>query len=298
MKIIKNHPGHLVANGKATGKVKNPFSIVEENGQMYCLMNTSSDNKFLFDLDNLPDVLCIPDHKYIPTWYVDSNGYIVCHTANHHVIYLHQYIMNHKGFGAGNLSVDHINRNKLDNRKQNLRITTQSVQNSNRGKKQRNSNACKLPEGISQKDIPIYVTYNKECYNKEKQLFREFFRIDCHPRVVNTTPSSSKSSKISIHDKLKEIKDILKSIEDGSYIDEKSTIKKRNNKPPEDSGVSVEDIPKYCHYVPAKGNRGDSFIIERHPKLTKRYIQTTSSKKKTTLEKFKLLKDLLSELES
>ena len=55
-----------------------------------------------------------------------------------------------------------------------------------------------------------YVVYYKECYNKEKQSYREFFKIEKHPKLDKSW-STSKSGLISINDKLKAAKDkILK----------------------------------------------------------------------------------------
>jgi S-adenosylmethionine:tRNA-ribosyltransferase-isomerase (queuine synthetase) len=87
-------------------------------------------------------------------------------------------------------------------------------------KRLRKSNAIKLPKEIEQSMIPKYVVYYKECYNNQKNLWREFFKIEKHPKV-NTKKifTSSKSNKINIIDKLEEIKNILQKIEE-SYFDD------------------------------------------------------------------------------
>ena len=48
-----------------------------------------------------------------------------------------------------------------------------------------------------------YIVYYNECYNKEKGLYREFFKIEKHPKLEKPW-IGSKSNKISILDKLKE----------------------------------------------------------------------------------------------
>jgi hypothetical protein len=60
-------------------------------------------------------------------WYINNNGYLVrsVHSSNNGIqtsktVILHRLIMN----CPKDMEVDHINRNKLDNRKQNLRIVT------------------------------------------------------------------------------------------------------------------------------------------------------------------------------
>ena len=50
-------------------------------------------------------------------------------------------------------------------------------------KRIRKSNAVKLPSEINESMIPKYVVYYKECYNREKMLFREFFKIEKHPQI-------------------------------------------------------------------------------------------------------------------
>jgi len=70
-------------------------------------------------------------------------------------------------------------------------------------KRVRKSNAVKLPPEISESMIPKYVVYYKECYNREKMLFREFFKIEKHPNIkTKKVYTSSKSNKINILDKL------------------------------------------------------------------------------------------------
>ena len=85
-------------------------------------------------------------------------------------------------------------------------------------KRCRKYNAIKLPNGIQENMIPKYVSYYKECYNKEKNLFREFFKIEKHPKS-NKIITSSKSNKINILDKLIEIKEKLKLLECNTEIE-------------------------------------------------------------------------------
>ena len=99
-------------------------------------------------------------------------------------------------------SVDHINRNPLDNRLQNLRWFTCSEQNMNIDKRVRKSNAQALPDKILQEHIPKFVSYAKEVYDTKNGKVRDFFVIQSHPYLK--TWSSSKSMKLSIQEKLKQ----------------------------------------------------------------------------------------------
>lgn len=141
------------------------------------------------------------------TFYKHQNGYILCSGNN---LYIHQVIMDCYGNGSGtkNISVDHIDRDPLNNRFDNLRIASRIEQeNNSKGiqegtKRERKHNAQPLPEGITQDMLKKYVVYYRECYNKEKQLFREFFRVESHPKQSKEW-IGTKSEKVTIVDKLK-----------------------------------------------------------------------------------------------
>lgn len=133
--------------------------------------------------------------------YQKGGGYI-CGKVDGNTRYLHDIIMRRIEDKPGdNYSVDHINQDKLDNRRENLRWATQSEQNLNRPKLSRKHNARPLPEGITQDMLEKYVVYYKECYNKDKDLWREFFKVEKHPNLEKIW-ISSKSNKVSILDKL------------------------------------------------------------------------------------------------
>ena len=107
----------------------------------------------------------------------------------------------------GYLTVDHINRQTLDNRSRNLRWASQSEQNMNKHKveKIRRIGARALPDDITIDSLPKYVTWN---VSNEKTKFgtpfsRQFFRIESHPAHKKKW-ETTKSAKVSNQDKLDE----------------------------------------------------------------------------------------------
>ena len=126
------------------------------------------------------------------------------------------------GKGTKNKSVDHIDQDPLNNTYDNLRIVSEEVQRQNsKGikegtKRARKTSAQPLPEEINEDMIKKYVTYNKECYNKEKNLYREFFRVEKHPKLDKEL-SSSKSEKLSILEKLAQANKIVDDLENDIY---------------------------------------------------------------------------------
>ena len=89
-----------------------------------CIGYTTKNEQFLFDEDDLEKVM-----KY--TWHINSNGYVRTNatdidTHKQKKLSLHRIIMNEND---PNIIIDHINGNRTDNRKSQLRRVT-PMQNS------------------------------------------------------------------------------------------------------------------------------------------------------------------------
>lgn len=97
----------------------NRYELLEEYGVGY---TSNTNTPFYFDLE---DYDLIKDR----CWSESPNGYIMTRYPRTKTIWLHRYIMNN----SQDTIVDHINHNKADNRKENLRIVTPQQSVMNRG---------------------------------------------------------------------------------------------------------------------------------------------------------------------
>lgn len=216
--FVSSHDGkHIKAgNGRQEG-IRNSYELWKNSdGSIYVKMKVMKEGvhaQTLFDQSDLDKVL------KSGIWYVMKSGYVA---TSVNFKYLHHLVMNFQGSGKGfqQASVDHINRNPLDNRKQNLRLATCEEQKQNsKGqlegtKRSRGKSARDLPDGLTQEDLPKYVIYYQEMYGTgDDKKMRNFFRIEKHPAQLtenseykNKWATSKKMIDYSIHQKLAEAK--------------------------------------------------------------------------------------------
>lgn len=211
--LISSHEGHLVHNDK---DLKNPYEIwKDKDGLMFVKMHSKL-GSFIFDYDDFEHVTMksVNDEIKKITWLLIKKRivfYVKAHFSGK-TIYLHQHIAGHHGHGCSGVTVDHIDRNPLNNRRSNLRLASISLQISNRNKPSRKKSAHALPDGISQNDLPKYVNYTY-AVRDTKFGYVEFFQIQGHPTLKNKTWCTQKSCQVSIYDKLKQVLDKIKELD-------------------------------------------------------------------------------------
>jgi hypothetical protein len=225
-KIIKYITGHTNRIGISANQMKNPLWIVEENGQNIILMYCEKDTIIKLCEKSYKEILDFEERiNEKLTWYLQQNGY-VCTTIpkDGGTIFIHQVITGCYGNGKGtaDISVDHIDRNPLNNTYDNLRIATRTEQEQNSTgimpgtKRERQKKARPLPEGIEQSMLRKYVVCYQNVYNKEKKLSREYFRVEKHPKLQKIW-ETTKSEKVSIMEKLQQANKVVDDLENDIY---------------------------------------------------------------------------------
>ena len=185
--IMAHIPGETI---KKAGRPSNKITFLEmEDHICASVMHNGNPLEFKFDKEDLEKVKT-------RNWSAVTGGkYIGCAINIENIrktLYLHNFIMNRFIFPGKDAkeSIDHINRDGLDNRKENLRLVTQRQQNFNQKARAR---TAILPEGIT--ELPRHIWYIKA-----NGLHGDRFGIDLKSEKFKWKTTSSK--KVSIHDKL------------------------------------------------------------------------------------------------
>jgi hypothetical protein len=190
-------------------KVYETFDKIKKEFYMIDIKN----NNFIFvNTEFLDTALYFNDNEII--WKVNDYGYVEAKVNDGYFdrsILLNKLIVSEKYEKKERVFIDHINKNKLDCRLENMRIN--NCQTNDDEKRKRQKNARDLPDGITNDMIPKYVVYYNSCYNKEKNLFREFFQVEGHPKSDGKRIATTKSNSVSILEKLKEAKEIIDVLE-------------------------------------------------------------------------------------
>ena len=133
-------------------ELKNTYEFVDD----YVIGKTNNGDIFYFDKEDFDEI-----SKY--TWRVSHNGYMqttITKRPIKKVVEMHSYIMHNC---EDEIVVDHINRNKRDNRKNNLRLVNRSM-NSFNIPKQTNNTSGKTGVSFNKKNnnYMAYIGYNNK----------------------------------------------------------------------------------------------------------------------------------------
>jgi hypothetical protein len=225
--VVEYMGGHRSNAGKTAGYLKNPKwrCVRKRDGLETIVMYCETDAFCLLCDEAMSKIreheVNLNDNKKV-SWYISGNGYIQGRIGGQ-AMAIHQIVTGVYGNGKGTskISIDHIDRDPLNNRMDNLRIADRKMQEQNsKGiapgtKRERQSIARPLPEGIAQDMMRKYVIYYLNTYNKEKGLTREYFTVE-NP-VLERTWESSKSKDVSIMDKLAAANKVAADLEKGIF---------------------------------------------------------------------------------
>ena len=264
--ILEYGSPYKIIAGKYSGQYRNMYWKVKNNNLIYYLMHIKDDIYTKISLDDIDKVLYFKNTR--SSYYIHSNGYIATTVNSDRCFYyLHQLIMDvhDENLSDFTKTVDHINRDKLDNRRGNLRSVDMSIQNSNRDKSERRKDAIELPNGINQSDLPKYIVYRKEILNKNNGRYREYFYICNHPKLKRwETP---KSNKLTIQEKLNIV---IKKIEELNNDLKTGTPSNSNNNSDNDSDNNLTNDSennaeiKYEYNKESKKMKDDSEVLSNN----------------------------------
>ena len=233
--VLEYIPGHTNTLGRNAHIMKNPLWKVLVDYKEYYLLYCETNTICKLCRESYDIILNYEKNVgYKLSWYLTAEKYIQTTLRDKKIYYIHQIIMDCYGNGRGtkNISVDHIDRDPLNNTLENLRIASDETQQQNKKgslagtKRERKHNAIDLPIGITQDIMRKYVVYYHEWLDKDKTKEREFFKVESHPKLKDVW-FSSKSNKVSIQEKLNQANKVVDDLEnDIQPIKESSNVPK------------------------------------------------------------------------
>jgi hypothetical protein len=283
------------------------YKKVTFNGKNYCVFIITN---------NVPVVVDWNDFKIIynlnKPWTQTNDSYI-CNDS----CYLHEIIMALKSSDSMedldkfqfHTNIKHLNNIGIDNRRDNLLLKSDEISYSDNNKsdilpkyvsyvKPHGSHGERFVVTIG--DLVWKTTSSKKAsYRYKLEEAKKYLRELKHkkPELFYEDSDVYKIIKKAGYEyQLNDCDNNLEQIDDDLSSFEKKLLKtsklldvKRKkilfSKLPKSSGIKQSDIPEYCYYREATVTRGDHFIIEGHPELSKKW-QTTTSKLISTQDKY------------
>ena len=185
------------AQWKKYGKITDPgtkyirkqrkWNEITTNGDVSTLKIVRKNGDIINILIDTEDVEHIKNH----CWNFGNNGYAST-SINGERIILHRFILNYDG----KLDIDHINRNTLDNRKQNLRIVPRVINSLNKYsngvsfRKDRNKYRAYISLNKKQIALGNYDTYEEARKARERKE-EEIMKLLLSEKLFNTIDNSA-----------------------------------------------------------------------------------------------------------
>lgn len=273
--------GHIPHTGRLANTLVNPIWKTDDRYIMFIYPN----HRAILDDYSIERIRYYENmQKGSISWNINKDGYIfgsLRRTLSSNYVSMHRLIMDcwQPNSGEKNMSIDHINRIRYDNRRTNLRIATKYEQSMNRKgvipgtKYERKYNAQPLPPGITQDMLIKYIGYYTEEYETKGGIKkREFFRIEKHPNQCGHEFNTSKSNKVSITEKLEEAKRIVAELD-------KRKISDVNEVKPKKEVEENYTLPQYFHMTKQHGK--DAVCFERRYNGKRVSLKVTIKKDET-----------------
>jgi len=262
--VIETILGHY-PRFKHANIMKNPLWRILADNKEKLLMYCEPDTFCILCEESYQKILDFEREKndgYKLTFFRCNNGYIATRMRDSLQIYIHQIILNFYGQGRGTkeISIDHIDRNPLNNSMENLRLATREMQEQNskgiapNTKRERQLGARELPDGIDHSMLRKYVVYYLNTYNKEKNKSREYFRVE-HP-ALDAPWESSKSGKVSIMEKLNKANQVAENLEAGIFPE------KNERTLPKYFTLVEKKNGKHCLIFDKRGEKGARYNVK------------------------------------
>lgn len=166
--LCNKHYKQIYRHGKIIETIHDRNKIIILDNYAEIILKDKQFNEIARALIDLEDVDKVKEYK----WCSNGYGYVICRELN---ASLHRFVM---GYYDNDKVVDHINRNRLDNRKDNLRIATYQQNTSNRSIQ--SNNVSDVPGVSWRKDRNkwrAYIMVNKKqislgLFNKKEDAIK------------------------------------------------------------------------------------------------------------------------------